>query len=413
MPRVSPRKAIAAILGRQRREGGAVGGVSESYTTFTGTPFDVDTGGPTWTGTLTVKSDSDEAIPNAQAVTTISLQRVSTTNSVVTAAPTTITDDGVESSNITLTALDANGDPLPGIPAANCVLAVTGTGNTVTQPVAATDTNGQTTGSFVSTVAEAKTASYTVLGRAITDTAAVTVSGTPGDLHPNEPPGSVMFADADGSVEESGGDAMGITWLGAWTVDGSAPAGNLAVITDATNPVGSGEALRFIFEQALNPRCAQCTGTFPAEKSELYISLRIKFNDNFGPKMYYIGLPNVAGSADLYIDRGTDGRIRMVRQAISNLELIDSSEAAPKGNSSTPFTTGAWHHIEAVLVAETSPGAGDGEVTMWCDEVEIGAATAVSWGGNFGSLEWYGDINTVTDGYSYQLGELYLSGTDA
>jgi hypothetical protein len=62
---------------------------------------------------------------------------------------------------------------IPGLTPGNVVLAATGSGNTLVQPVAATDANGQTTGTLASTHAEAKTVSVTLGGTPITQTALV------------------------------------------------------------------------------------------------------------------------------------------------------------------------------------------------------------------------------------------------
>lgn len=86
-----------------------------------------------------------------------------------------IANDGVEVATCYVTVLDANGTPLPGIPAASCVMAVTGTGNTLTQPTGFTDENGRIAGTFVSTVSATKVVSWTIAGQAITATQSVTV----------------------------------------------------------------------------------------------------------------------------------------------------------------------------------------------------------------------------------------------
>lgn len=95
----------------------------------------------------------------------------SAAQSTVEVSDTTAAPDGVESVTVTVTVLDAAGDPVPGIPV---VLSSTGTGNTITQPTALTNASGVATGSIVSTVPEAKTISATANGSAITDTAALT-----------------------------------------------------------------------------------------------------------------------------------------------------------------------------------------------------------------------------------------------
>lgn len=106
-----------------------------------------------------------------------SIVQASASLSVVGATPSEIDNDGVDVATVTLVVLDGAGDPIVGVPAAQCVLAVSGTGNTVTQPTGFTDANGEITGSFVTTTAEAKSCSWAVAGLAVTQTAAVTAVG--------------------------------------------------------------------------------------------------------------------------------------------------------------------------------------------------------------------------------------------
>jgi hypothetical protein len=80
---------------------------------------------------------------------------------------------GGAASTITVTARDAGGNPISG---ATVVLAATGTGNTLTQPVGTTALDGTITGSLASTKAEDKVVSATITGTAVTQTATVTVS---------------------------------------------------------------------------------------------------------------------------------------------------------------------------------------------------------------------------------------------
>ena len=103
----------------------------------------------------------------------------------VSAANSTLVDDAAEIAtttgtlNLILVVKDAAGDPLPNIQAARIVYSSTGTGNTFGTP-SVTDKNGQSLCTFSSTVAEAKTISVTVDGVLVTQTAGVTVTGTPG-----------------------------------------------------------------------------------------------------------------------------------------------------------------------------------------------------------------------------------------
>ncbi len=106
------------------------------------------------------------------AAVTVTVGTVSATQSTVTVAPASISAGGAPAT-ITVTAKDGFGNPISG---ATAVLAATGSGNTLTQPTAATDVSGVTTGTLGSTVAEGKTISATVNGAALTPTAAVTVT---------------------------------------------------------------------------------------------------------------------------------------------------------------------------------------------------------------------------------------------
>lgn len=147
--------------------------------TLTVDPFALTANGSsTATVTYTARNAAGTVLPNVTVALAVVRTFVSASLSVVTADPTNIENDGVDSATVTLTLYDTDGNPLVGVPAASCVLAVTGSGNTVTQPTGVTDLFGRISGSFVSTGAATKTASFTVCGLAITDTASVVV-GSP------------------------------------------------------------------------------------------------------------------------------------------------------------------------------------------------------------------------------------------
>lgn len=97
---------------------------------------------------------------------------VSPSLSTVSAAPASIVASGGSNvATITVTARDGSGNPISG---ATVALSVSGSLNTLTQP-APTDANGVTTGTLSSSVAQAKIASATISGVAITQTDTVTV----------------------------------------------------------------------------------------------------------------------------------------------------------------------------------------------------------------------------------------------
>jgi hypothetical protein len=79
---------------------------------------------------------------------------------------------GSGTSTITVTVKDAFDNPVSG---SSVVLAVSGIGNTLTQPAGPTNASGVTTGTLSSTVAETKTISATAGGTSVTQTATVTV----------------------------------------------------------------------------------------------------------------------------------------------------------------------------------------------------------------------------------------------
>lgn len=83
----------------------------------------------------------------------------------------TVAAAGSGSISITVTANDAAGQPIPGVPV---VLAVSGTGNSITQP-GMTDSRGQAIGSFSSTVAEQKVVSASAGGVQLTVTRTVNI----------------------------------------------------------------------------------------------------------------------------------------------------------------------------------------------------------------------------------------------
>jgi len=111
------------------------------------------------------------------ATFTVTAGGVSPSLSAVSASPPTIaasSPPGATVSTITVTARDLNGNPVPN---ATVVLSATPTtGNTLTQPLSTTNTNGIATGTLSSTKAEGKTVSATINGVAVTQTASVTVT---------------------------------------------------------------------------------------------------------------------------------------------------------------------------------------------------------------------------------------------
>ncbi len=166
------------------------GGATVAFTAGTGTGVSAGTigattdgGNGTYTALFTATTPGTPttigATINAVAVTstlptvTVTPGGVSAAQTTVAAAPGSITASaGGSASTITVTARDAQGNPVPGV---TVVLAATDSGNTLVQPSGPTNASGVATGTFASTLAGAHTVSATAGGVAATQQPVVTV----------------------------------------------------------------------------------------------------------------------------------------------------------------------------------------------------------------------------------------------
>src|SRR5581483_3027048 len=170
-----------------------------------------------------------------------------------TVAPASVPADGKSLATITVIAKNLNGDPIPGLTA---TLSVSGGQNVVTQPATLTDSKGTTTGTVLSSFAEAKTVTATVDG--VTLNQAPTVTFTPvntavapsaaadvGATLINTPvsiaaSGGLLANDAPGtpaaSISSFGGGDLGgaVTDNGAGGTVAIAPGGSLNVNADGS-----------------------------------------------------------------------------------------------------------------------------------------------------------------------------------
>ena len=163
-----------------------------------------------------------------------------TAPSTVSASPATIrASTGSTVATISVTARDESGNPLSG---ATVVLSATGSGNTLRQPLAATDANGVATGTLSSTVAELKTISATINGVAIPATATVAVTPAPASalaftVQPTSTTGGARIAPA---VQVEIRDPLGNRVSSSATVTlaiGTNPAGGTLLGTKSVNAV--------------------------------------------------------------------------------------------------------------------------------------------------------------------------------
>ncbi len=114
------------------------------------------------TVTVTVNPGPDQVVLTQQPSLSFvgDASNLSAGLSTALASPSTgLTADGSDSSTITVTVLDANGNPVSG---QAVQIAASGSGNTITQPGSATDSSGLASGSITSTVAESKTLTLTI-----------------------------------------------------------------------------------------------------------------------------------------------------------------------------------------------------------------------------------------------------------
>lgn len=173
-----------------------------------------------------VVSATVSGVAITQTVTvTVTPSNVSQSLSTVAAAPATIAA-GSGTSTITVTVKQANGSPLSN---ATVVLAATGSGNTLTQPTAKTNSSGVATGTLSSTVAEAKTISATANGMPLNQTPTVTV--TTGGVSPSQStvaaaPGSIIVGTGTSTITVTAKDAAGNPITGATVLVAATGSGN-------------------------------------------------------------------------------------------------------------------------------------------------------------------------------------------
>jgi len=189
----------------------------------------------------------------------------------------------------------------------------------------------------------------------------------------------------------------------------------LGSVLEVTTPAGVG-----------TPMNARSLGFAAGPAKQWYASYRIFYDPNFevqGHKMWYGGMARGARSqgntnpTQWFITRELDGSSKISQQnAAKTTNLCRSVSGA--------ISLGVWHHIELHLVAESVPGAGDGEAHMWIDGREAwdcpGGRKGVSWtkpthtAVAFDGFSWQmttNDKNTYAD--FIRVGELYISGSNS
>ncbi len=188
----------------------------------------------TATGNKTVSATINGTVSVTQTATvSVGAGAVNAGMSLVSASPTSITAGG-QTTTITVTARDAGGNPVQG---ATVVLAASGGGNTLTQPVGVTNAAGQATGTLSSTVAGSKTVSATINGTVnVTQTATVSVgagAANAGMSQVSASPTSIAAGGETSTITVTARDANGNPIQGASVVLAASGGGNTL-----TQPVG-------------------------------------------------------------------------------------------------------------------------------------------------------------------------------
>ncbi len=229
-------------------------------------------------------------------------------------------------------------------------------------------------------------------------------------LHPNEPAGMTVLGSADGSIAYNGTGAFGIA---GFTSTSFADNGNVHVVDDASNPTGSGKAVRFEWKAA-NQGVGKGNYIFPGTGwRELYIMLRVvkptSWPDAQGHKWFYL-VPKSAGNV------AWGEGIWSSQEPNDNWRVLDGDNhqlnAGPVLTMRAPNEMAMEYHC----VAESSAHANDGRCTIWLNGRQVGsddqmvmAASYTSYEPLFARLQLYVHANTVYADTHYDVRELYVS----
>jgi hypothetical protein len=194
---------------------------SAVFSAFTSNAF-TRTTAQTATQTLTIKDAQDVAIQNSALTFAAWRADVEIDDSLVSTDVSVVDIDGVSVVTVFITLYSDLPDqfdfitqsfrpvPLAGYLATDITIAVSGTGNTISQPSVNTDANGSTSASFVTTVAESKSITVTVAtpyGNRVLTTSPVVIAG--GTIDPPAPGDPFFEDDFVGTVRN---DSGGFTW---------------------------------------------------------------------------------------------------------------------------------------------------------------------------------------------------------
>ena len=347
----------------------------EGQSEFTADDYDIAANGSaTASFTVTARNADGNPLAGLAVVLTGETIAVSAANTLVTVYPDEAENDGVESITITVQVKDASGRPIPNIPASDITLAATGTGNTLTQPTGSTNQAGVITGAIVSTVAAAKTISATVRGTAITDTATATFSVAPAPAgFSNEPVGFTMLGDwNDEATLETGG----------WATNGSSPnatsLGFKSRVTSGyvgTPALGGSAVIRSHYDAGATGGYGpgRLEWSFPAGTDEFFIGTETQFAAGFpgsdnSNKIFFVIFAGGTGRTFLgYQERKAD-RVNYCHFQVSTTGFTYTG-GSNQGSIDIVDLYGTWMKTEWYLKRNTTPGSADGIIRVWVNGV--------------------------------------------
>lgn len=390
-----------------------------SQSTFTLDKYAITANGSdTATATGTIKNSAGVALSNVAVTTTATACTVDGTASTLISSLTAVANTDV---TFTVTLRDVQtGAAIPNIAVAN-ISVNGGSGATISSFSGSTDANGQVSGliQWSSNGAKSMTCAVLPSGANVSITGwTCTVSGAAA-TYPNEPAGLTLISSTDGTVRASSetgaqgsGHAFGFSWMNGWFWDSSRTEDEaIVVVTDATNPTGSGSSLQLNWLSSLDVPAIKAAktdpATMPSTYSTLYIMVRMYWVSSWataGHKFFYIGLPT------------SDKHIYVTREPSTAWGKATTEGWAGAGGNiivlpDNSFTDNAWNSVEFVFHKQSSAGVHDGAMEWYNNGSLIGSATGINWNdAGFGTFEWYGTSNTIDADRSYRIGEIYMSG---
>lgn len=242
--------------------------------------------------------------------------------------------------------------------------------------------------------------------------------------YPNMPPNMTIVGDNKGDVVSSTGDvntgsAWDISSFGSWWQFNNAPL-HVSVIDDSSNPTGTGKVLRMDYTTGGSAGIASAMD-FGGPYQQMYIMERLNFEPGFfneaGGKLFYFAPAsgaqvNPGTPTDWYIQMGNGMELAMQHGGSSGHGTVVTSNSTYQNPD-----PGTWHSWEFLFIAESSPGAGDGECYIWRDGKLAYHETGIQWlnsgesPNGFNAMEYYAHISSsLNNDRAYRVGEFLIAG---